>query len=222
MLPRLGGGVCDGTGPVAGDKAVPITWGKDGLKGPSKAPAPHRLVRANHLKHFLDASWRLEPGAGFLPMKGPIPPPHSALSRAPGTPGCFQGDWGVTFLPPEPSLPMIHGTAGRVWAREVDGHSCPSPLPGRVPECQVLHVSMGDRDLGPSANTEAPLSNPAPSKERRQGWRESHRGWGAPVPLLSPFRPALLQSWRLPPSCCPSSPSLGSCLRAPGAAWPAG
>lgn len=33
------------------------------------------------------------------------------------------------FLPPEPSLPMIHGMASRAWAHEVDWHSYPLTLP---------------------------------------------------------------------------------------------
>lgn len=59
--------------------------------------------------------------------------------------------------------------------------------------------------MGPSPRTESP----PPSRERRQGWRNSHRGWGALVPLISP---SVLLYWsRSPPhSCRLSSPRLGS------------
>lgn len=150
--------------------------GKDGVKGLSQAPAPRRLVRANHSKHFPDASRSTEPNTSFLPSEGADPSSSPCSLRAPGPLGLFQGDQGVAFLPPEPSLPAIHGVAGRVWAREVDGHSCPLTLPGGAPEGRGLHVSMGCQGLGPFAKREAP----SPLAERGgRGWRNGCRLSGA-------------------------------------------
>lgn len=82
-----------------------------------------------------------------FPMKGPSPPPCPRFSRDPlaavGRCGVGWGNQGVVFLPPEPSRPMIHGMAGRVWAREVDWQSCPLTLPGWGPEGWGFHVSWG-------------------------------------------------------------------------------
>lgn len=88
----------------------------------------------------------------------------------------------MAFLPPEPFLPTIRGVAGRMWAREVDGHSRPLTPPG--------WASMGCQGLGPFAEREVP----SPLAERRQGLGNSCRGagWGgALLPLIGPSGRAL-------------------------------
>lgn len=171
--------------------------GKDGVKGPSQAPAPRRLVRANHSKHFPDASRSTEPNTSFLPSEGADPSSSPCSLRAPGPLGLFQGDQGVAFLPPEPSLPAIHGVAGRVWAREVDGHSCPLTLPGGGPEGRGLRVSTGCQGL-PGSLRQKRSTLPS-GRERRQGLEErlsavGGGGWEALVSLISPLGRAVLQS----------------------------
>lgn len=63
MLPRGGG-----------DRRVPslvkVTLGKEGVQGPGRSPAPHCLVRANLLKHFLGAPWRVETSLFFPSYEG--------------------------------------------------------------------------------------------------------------------------------------------------------
>lgn len=112
-----------------------------------------------------------------FPMKGPIPPPHPLLSRDPqavqgqGKRG-GGGDQGLVFLPSEPSLPTIRGMAGRVWALEVDWHSCPLTLPGWAPESWGLLASMGCQGPGSLRQDRSPPLDS--SRERRQGQRNRY------------------------------------------------
>lgn len=80
MLPR-GGGLLTGQVPSLVTRRCP-SLGEGWHEGAKQGPAPHRLVRANHLKHFLDVPWRMKPGAGFLPREGanPSSPPCSLQS----------------------------------------------------------------------------------------------------------------------------------------------
>lgn len=185
----------DGTSRVAGDKAVPITWGKDGVKGPRKAPAPHRLVRASHLKHFLDAYQRMEPGAGFLPYEGANPSSPPCSLPSPWDPWVVPGRLRSGLSAPG-AFPAIHGTGSRAWAREVDQHSCPLPC---LAGASVW--TWGARAWVPLPKQKLP-SPPAERGGRAGG---TVVGGGEP-PCLCLAPSVLLQSWSPPPSSRPSSP----------------
>lgn len=93
------GGRCDRIGPVAGDKGVNVTLGKDGVEGSSEVPCSPLPGPCKPLKALLGHLLENGDVAGFCPYEGPIPPPHTALSQPLGSSGCPRGTRKWCFCP---------------------------------------------------------------------------------------------------------------------------